>query len=279
MMMYRSVLPLLAIALPASLTMSACQKKAEAPQQGQQAEGQAEEAAFPDWAGGEAPAPQAKVDPSAVQAIQGMSKYLTSLPRFQLATEGSTDVVTADGQRIQMDGSTTYFAKKPGIVIKYLSDKKQRNFYYDGKQFTEYSPNLGYYSTVPAPATNREFLDTVYDKYGIRLPLEDLFRWNDENAQRAENFKAGYNLGTVTLDGVKTTHYAFREPDVDWEVWIQDGDKPLPLKLSIVDRTDPARPAFTTRLKWTLSPAFADSDFTFKPGPDAMKIPMAQFKG
>jgi hypothetical protein len=273
----RSLLAIVTVGFATTVMTSACQKKAGLPegQNGQKVEaGQS----FPD-AGGEAPAPQAKVDQKAVQAIQSMSKYLSSFPKLQWATTGTMDVVTADGQRIQMDGSATYQVKRPGFVIKYVSDAKSRNFYYDGKQFTIYSPTAGFFATVPAPATNREVFDTVYNRYGIRLPLEDLFRWNDSNEQRIENFRAAYDLGTVTLDGVKTTHYAFREPDVDWEIWIQDGDKPLPLKLSIVDRTDPARPAFTTRIKWTPNPTFADRDFTFVPGKGAMKIGLAQFKG
>jgi hypothetical protein len=86
-------------------------------------------------------------------------------------------------------------------------------------------------------------------------------------------------LGPTTIDGVKTTHYAFREPEVDWEVWIQDGNQPLPRKLSIVDRTDAARPTFTTRLSWTVNPTFNASDFTFTPGADSKKIQLATFKG
>lgn len=236
---------------------------------------------FPDWGTDSAPAPQDKVDPAAVQAITDMSKYLSALNSFKAQGVGSIDVVTADGQRVQMDGSTSYAVRKPaGFAITYRSDKKNRNFYYDGKQFTVYSPNLGYYATVPAPGTMPEVLDMIYDKYGIRLPLEDLFRWDDaENAKRKENFRAAFNLGTVTLDGVKTTHYAFREPDVDWEIWIDQGARPLPRKLSIVDRTDPARPAFTTRLTWSPNTPVSESDVTFKPGPDAMKIDLAQYKG
>jgi len=46
----------------------------------------------------------------------------------------------------------------------------------------------------------------------------------------------------------------------------------------IVDRTDPARPAFTARLKWTLNPTFSESDFAFVPGADAKKIQLATYK-
>ena len=276
----RSVLPVAAFALATAAATSSCNKKAVEPAgvSGQATEEETE-ASFPDFAAGPAPAPQDKVDPKAIQAIRDMSTYLSSLNSFRLSTQGSLDTVTHDGQRIQMDGSTDYAVRKPGFVIKYTSDKKNRDFYYDGKQFTLYSPNLGYYASVPAPPTNREVLDTIYNRYGIRLPLEDLFRWNDTNAKRIENFRAAYNVGTATIDGVKTTHYAFREPDVDWEVWIDQGDKPLPRKLSIVDRTDPARPAFTTRLKWSPNAPVSAGDLAFKPGPDAMKIQMAEYKG
>ncbi|WP_430284773.1 DUF2092 domain-containing protein, partial [Salmonella enterica] len=48
-------------------------------------------------------------------------------------------------QRIQLDGRTTYKVRKPnGFVIDYESDIKSRRFVYDGKNFTVYSPKLGF---------------------------------------------------------------------------------------------------------------------------------------
>jgi hypothetical protein len=237
-------------------------------------------AKFPKWASNSLqPIPQGTVDPAAIDALKKMSRYLMSLNTVQINSAASIDMVTGDGQRIQFDGTTEYKVKRPGFTIRFVSDAKSRDFYYDGRQFTMYAPNLGYYATVPAPPTNREVLDTLYDRYGIRLPLDDLFRWNDVGNERAKNFKTAMVVGPVTLDGVKTTHYAFREPEVDWEVWIEDGDRPLPRKLSIVDRSDPSRPTFTARLNWTVNPTLKDSDFVFTPNAGAKKIQLATFKG
>ena len=86
-------------------------------------------------------------------------------------------------------------------------------------------------------------------------------------------------VGTATIDGVETNHYAFREPSVDWEVWIQQGDQPFPRKLVIVDRTDAAHPTFIARLDWQVNPTFTDSDFTFVPDADAKRIQLAHYKG
>ena len=220
------------------------------------------------------------IEDEAIEAIKDMSTYLVSLNTIAITSQGSLDVVTNDGQRIQLDGTTNYKVRKPGFVIDYRSDIKNRRFIYDGKNFTVYSPTLGYYSTVAAPATNREVLDTIYNKYGIALPLEDLFRWGDgSNADRIQALKSAYEVGSATIDGVATDHFAFREADVDWEVWIQKGDQPWPRKFVIVDRTDPARPTFTARLSWQMNPAFTDADFTFVPDANAKRIQLATFKG
>jgi len=220
------------------------------------------------------------IDDGAVEALNEMSNYLMSAKTLALTSEATRDVVTNDGQRIQLEGVAKYKIRRPGFVIDYDSDIKSRRFIYDGKNFTVYSPKLGFYATVPAPGTNREVLDTIYQKFGIALPLEDLFRWGDgSSAARVQAFKSAYNVGTATIDGVPTDHYAFREADIDWEIWIQQGDQPLPKKLVIVDRTDPSRPTFTARLNWQVNPAFTDADFTFVPDANAKRIQLATFKG
>lgn len=221
------------------------------------------------------------IQDNAVDALKQMGNYLMQQTTFQIATEGSLDVVTGDGQRIQLDGATTYKIRRPaGFVIDYVSDMKSRRFIYDGKAFTIYSPNLGFYANVAAPATNREVLDTLYNRYGISLPLVDLFRWADGmNADRIKALRSAYDVGPATIDGTETEHYAFREADKDWEVWIQQGDRPLPRKLVIVDRTDPARPTFTTRMTWQVNPTFTDADFAFVPDANAKRIELATYKG
>ena len=218
------------------------------------------------------------VDTDAVAALKRMSAYLTTLSTIEIISEGSLDVVTVEGQRVQLDGITNYKVRRPGFVIDFVSDLKSRRFIYDGKNFTVFSPKNGFYATVPAPGTNHEVLDTIYNRFGIRLPLEDLFRWNDQGSARAEALKSGYQLGTATLAGVATDHYVFREDDVDWEIWIQRGDQPLPRKVVIVDRTDPARPTFIARLQWKVNPPLTDSDFAFTPAKDATRIELATFQ-
>jgi hypothetical protein len=217
------------------------------------------------------------VNPESVAALRRMSDYLMSLKTFRLTAQSSLDVVTVDNQRVQMDATVNYKLMRPGIFIDYDSDQKARKFIYDGKQFTIYAPKLDFYATVPAPPTNREFLQTLYDKTGIELPLEDLFRWNDGDDSDIKALTSGFSVGTARIDGAPTDHWAFRGPKYDWEVWIQQGDQPLPRKLVIIDRTDPTYPTYTARLTWTPNAPLSASDFAFVPDKDAKRIQVAQF--
>jgi len=220
------------------------------------------------------------VDPRAVEALKKMSTFLTSLDSFRVVSEGSLDVITVEDQKVQLDMVTTYQVTKPGIRIDWVSDQKNRQFYYDGKQFTLVAPTLGYYATVDAPATNREFLAALYDRTGVQLPLEDLFRWADADHQAdLEALTSAFSVGTATLDGTVTDHWAFRSDDYDWEIWMEQGDRPIPRKIVIIDRTDPTLPGFTARLTWQLNPKLDPAVFTYVPTGKEVAISFASPQG
>ncbi|MFL5297911.1 MAG: DUF2092 domain-containing protein [Phenylobacterium sp.] len=213
------------------------------------------------------------IEPESIEALEKMSAFLATLPALELTSQTSLDLVTKDGQRVQVDGVARYKIRRPdGFVIETVTPLKTRKFIYDGKQFTIAAPALGYYATVPAPPTNSQTLDVLWDRFKIQLPLEDLFRWSDPSKRRREAVQSGFDVGPAVIDGIDTEQYAFREGTLDWQVWIKEGDQPLPLKLMIVDRSDPAAPAYIARLTWNLTPTLTAEDFKFHPAPDAKPI-------
>jgi hypothetical protein len=218
-------------------------------------------------------------DPEAVAALQRMSGYLSSLNSFELVSDASLDAITRQNQRVQLGGVAHYKVKRPGIWLDFQSDLKNRRYFYDGKQFTIFAPNLNYYATSPAPPTNAEFLKQLDNKYGVSLPLADLFRWNDADNSDVRSLKSGFEVGPARIDGIPTDHWAFRQGDYDWEVWIEQGARPLPRKLVIIDRSDPTYPTYTARLQWVLNPALPAALFTFKPTKGAKQIHLATFRG
>jgi hypothetical protein len=77
---------------------------------------------------------------------------------------------------------------------------------------------------------------------------------------------------------VTCEQYAFRQEGLDWQIWIQLGDYPLPLKFVIRTLSDEARPQHSDTLTWNLAPSFNDAAFVFDPPPDAQRILLAEQK-
>jgi hypothetical protein len=215
------------------------------------------------------------IEPEAMTALQKMGAYLRSLKAFQVDAVTSTEEVLEDGQRIQFSDATNILVRVPDrFLISVDGDRLNRLWVYDGKQFTMLARRANYYATVPAPPTIAEVADTMSEKYGLNLPLEDLFRWGGPKSQDAAITSAMF-IGPSQIGGVSCGHYAFRQEGVDWQVWIQLGDHPLPRKLVITTLTDEARPQYEATFNWNLAPSYNDAAFTFVPPKDAGKVMLA----
>lgn len=219
-----------------------------------------------------------QIDPDAMQALNDMGTYLRTLKDFQVEAAVTNEDVLADGEKIQYGHTTNLLARMPDKMrVDVNGELKSRLFFYDGKTFTFFARRAGYYATAPAPGTIAELADVLDKKYDIEVPLVDLFLWGGPRAATNE-ITAATDIGDGEIGGVTCEHYAFRQPGLDWQVWIQLGSHPLPRKLVITTTTDEARPQHTSVLTWNLAPSFNDGAFVFDPPPDARKIVFAEDK-
>jgi hypothetical protein len=214
------------------------------------------------------------IDPDAMEALNKMGAYLRSLKAFQVDSEVTNDDVLDDGEIITDIRTNTLLAVMPNLLRAELkSDEKDVFLFYDGKQFTVYGKLVNYYATVPAPATTAQLVDKVYNDYGIEIPLVDLFKWGTDDSA-IKKITSAFDVGPSTVQGITCEHYAFRQEGLDWQIWIQLGDYPLPRKFVIRTLTDDARPQHTSNLVWNLAPSYNEAAFTFDPPAGALRIPL-----
>ncbi|AMO24394.1 DUF2092 domain-containing protein [Ramlibacter solisilvae] len=259
--MGRNILPI--VMLAASLSAPAARAQTPAPGAPQPAASQPSATA---------------VDPASVQALKDMGAYLQTLKRFRVSTEATGERVLRDGQKLQHTARADLQVVRPGMLrAKISSARAERELFYDGKTVTLYAPQQKYYSSVEFAGSIGELIDRLEEKYGVEMPMADLFRWGTPAApldQIESAMFAGQELvGKDTCD-----HYAFRQGKLDWQIWITAGDKRLPRKVVITNRGDEARPASVSLFNWNLKPAFEDPIFKFTPPNGAKKIEMVQRK-
>jgi hypothetical protein len=162
--------------------------------------------------------------------------------------------------------------QRPNKIRAFMrSARSERQIIYDGKTVTLFTPAQKYYSTVEFTLTIGELIDKLEERYGVEMPLSDLFLFGTPAAP-LDKIESAMNAGQDFIDGELCDHYAFRQGKIDWQIWIATGSKPLPRKVVITNRADDARPQSVSLIDWNLKPTFKDSVFTFTPPKGATRI-------
>ncbi len=195
------------------------------------------------------------IEPKADQLLRKMSDYLGGIQQFSVQTENSLEVVLRSGEKIQYINPAELFMKRPN---KLRADRKgdivNQEFYYDGKTLTLYHKDYNYYSSVEAPPTIDETIDFARESLGVYAPGGDLIYTNAYGIL-TEDVVSGFYVGVSVVGGIKCHHLAFRGNEVDWQIWIEDGDKPLPKKFIVTSKWMTGAPQFTVTIKgWNMSP-------------------------
>ena len=213
------------------------------------------------------------IDPEADQVLKRASQYLISATQFKFDADKTIDVVLDSGQMIQLSDTTRISVSRPDkILAQSTGDTTNEQIWYDGKTLSVWSPEQNSYATIDVPNTIDKMMDYVVEKYGAALPLADLVV-SDPYKSATQRVRSGHYLGLHYVGDLKCHHLAFRQEGLDWQVWIEAGDKPLPRKLVITYKELPGHPQFTAIFdKWDMSPRLSDSLFTFKVPLGAKKV-------
>lgn len=217
--------------------------------------------------------PAEKVDPKADALLRKMSTDLASMKRFSFAADHVTEVVTQDGQKLQVLASSTVAVERPGRL---RSDRKGRygdvTLYYDGKDLTVYGKRENLYATAHAPDTIDQMIDFAREDLGLEAPAADLLYTNAYGALM-EDVVSGAYIDQAQIDGRTCHHLAYRGNETDWQIWIEDGPRALPCRFVITSKNVKGAPEHTVVVRdWKVEPVGSATQFTFVPPRDAGRI-------
>ena len=212
------------------------------------------------------------IDPETMHAMERSRAYLRTLTSAELRAEMTTDDVQDDGLKLEFVMRARYLWRAPSkLFIDWSSDRVVRRLYFDGSTVTLLAPRTGYYAQVQQPGTVANLLIHAAVDYGIVFPIPDVLLWATKGDDPID-LRAAFWVGYARIAGVDTDQYVFRQPDVDWQVWIQRGDQPLPRKIVITTRDDPTQPKLSALLQWNVNPTIPDETFNFTPPPGTASI-------
>lgn len=208
--------------------------------------------------------PPTEAPPDPNQIVQRMCDYLKSLDRFSFRAEITDDRVYSGGKKLQYAFVTETFVQRPDqLRVNAKGDLLDKQFFLNGKSLTLYNPADQVYATVEVPADIEGALAKADQELKLRVVLTDL-----ASPKLCEHLSKGQRhalyVGSSQVRGVTTDHLAFDRDDVQFQLWIETGKKPLPLKILINQKNLPAAPQWTAILHdWNPAPRLKPGIFTF----------------
>jgi len=225
-----------------------------------------------------APAPAADEnvrDPKAMEILLRMADYLAKAPALGVIVLSSYDAIQEDGEYIEFGDRRRIELLRPDRmrVDVERSDGDKGMLVFDGKAVTAFKPADNVYAVVEKAGTVDAVLAYVVKDMQVPMPLARLFTTTFPQ-QLEKMVKSIAYVETNRLFDVPTDHLAVQSDEVDFQVWIAQGDAPFPRRVIITYKTAPGQPQFRAVLSdWSLAAADVGR-FAFTPPAGAEKVPL-----
>jgi hypothetical protein len=216
----------------------------------------------------------------AKRILKAMSDYMASQKSIFFGYDTTLEVITTDGQKLGLASSGTVTLSRPDkILVTRASGFANVELFFDGKILTLLGKNLNLYTQLDVPGTIDHLIDELRDKYQRPLPASDLLLPNAYDALMLDVVDVK-DLGSGVIDGVECDSFAFRTDEVDWQIWIAQGNRPFPYRYVITTKHLNGEPEYTVQTRdWKTGSEVAATDFSFKNSTMADKVDLKNLKG
>ena len=213
------------------------------------------------------------IETQATEIVLNSAKFLASQPAFSFSWFVTFDEVTDDQKISYIRSGNTLMVRDSGFYSQTEREDTLRDYYWDGSEFTIFSPNEDFYVSSEFTGSFDELVEAVREKTGTVLPMWSILSESFPD-DLLSNVEAAAYLGTTLIAGQEAHHVVFREPEEDWQVWIStDEDAPWPLMLFGTHRNDPEDPQYRVYMSdWNADPDTDPSQFKFEPDEGALQL-------
>jgi hypothetical protein len=221
------------------------------------------------------PIPESQVRARAI--LMGMADFLAGTQRFSVSLRAGYDAVQPSGQKIEFGEMRKVTVSRPDRlrIEGERSDGAKMLTVFNGKEIVLIDETSNVYATAPQPGGLDDTIVHFVKDLGMRLPLAVLLV-SQLPAELKDRVRSIDYVEKTTINGSSSHHLAARTDTVDFQMWVADGDQPLPQRVVITYKNANGQPQFRAQLSdWNLAPAIEDATFVATPPDGAQKVAFA----
>jgi len=218
-------------------------------------------------------------DAKAEATLKKMSEYMAGLKSFSADAYIFDEQIMADGFKLSILRSASVKMQRPDKL--YLSLKgmiRNQEVFFNGENLVIYGKNLKMAIEMQFKGDVDAMLDKATDIFSAELPGRDLLS-KDVYTPLMDVVTESADLGVIKIGDVACRYLAFRSDEVDFQLWVEEGDRPLPCRYTITSKWTYGAPQYTvTFTNWQVNQKFPDSDFTYTAPEGIQKTTVEKFQ-
>jgi hypothetical protein len=218
-------------------------------------------------------------DADAKQLLKAMADYMAAQQAITFDYDATLEVVTDEGQKLALASSGALALQRPDkIHVTRTGGFADVEMSFDGATLTLLGKNLNLYAQREIPGSLDNLVDELRVKYNRPLPAADLLLTDVYQALMHDVVDVK-DLGSGVISGEECNYLAFRAKEVDWQIWISQGDQPYPCRYVITSKQIEGGPQYSIQIRnWQSGDTLANSDFSFKNATGATKVELDNLK-
>lgn len=212
-------------------------------------------------------------DAKAIEVLKQMAAHKSTLDKVSITGVSFTDarldaglmVANADEVRVSID--------RPGSMhISSFNGETKKDLYFHKGQLTVHNSTRNLYAQASIPDDIEAAAEFALEELGVEAPLLDLIYKDASVHLLSSDETILYLTDKARVGGTDCHHLAIRGPEVDVQIWVEEGERPVVRKIMITSKWEGGSPRFIANLDWETNPKFEPGLFEFKAPEDAIKI-------
>ena len=215
----------------------------------------------------------ARADEAQAKSLfKAMSDYVAAQKSIFIEYDSIFEVVTKENQKLGLTSSGTVTLSRPDkIRAARTGGFANVELVFDGKTLTVLAKSADAYAQVDVPGSIDHLVDELRDTYHRPVPAADLLMSSPYD-QLMPLVVDAKDLGSGVIRGQECDHLAFRTNDVDWQIWIAQGERPYSCRYVITSKKITGFPQYTIDVRTWKTGADVASDFSAKIPAGANKV-------
>ncbi|MEH6593837.1 MAG: DUF2092 domain-containing protein [Halioglobus sp.] len=204
-------------------------------------------------------------DEKALDILQSMSAHTAKLDKLVIEGTSFTDARLPAGLMVSNPTEIKVTIDRPGSMhISNFDGHEKKEIYFHEGRLTVFSSGSNFYGQAEIPEEIEAAAEYALEELDIEAPMMDLLYRDVPTQLMSSDDEIVYLTDKSRIDGMDCHHIAIRGSEIDLQLWVAEGDRPVLRKIMMTSKWEGGAPRYVAIMRWDTAPRVTEEMFIFK---------------